>query len=78
MSNTEMWGYLIVFCVPVLGSIVALIKPIINLNVNIKGLTDAVTHLNSDKKEMKKELDEHEKELNDHETRISILEDRDK
>jgi len=77
MSNTEFWGYLIVFCVPVLGSIIALIKPIINLNVNIKGLTDAVTHLNSDKKEMKKELDEHERKLHDHETRIQIMEHRD-
>ena len=78
MSNTELWGYLIVFCVPVLASIVGLIKPIINLNVNIKGLTDAVTHLNSDKKEMKEQLCEHEGRLNDHETRIQILEYGDK
>ena len=74
MSNTEFWGYLIVFAVPVLGSLIALVKPIINLNVNIQKLSDAITHLNSDKKEMKKELDEHEEKINDHETRIFLLE----
>ena len=74
MSNTEFIGYLIVFAVPVLGSLVALVKPIINLNVNIQKLSDSITHLNSDKKEMKNQLNEHEEKLNDHETRLLIME----
>ena len=78
MNSTEFWGYLMVFCVPVIGSLVALIKPIINLNVNIQKLADAVSTLNSDKEEIKAQITKHEDILNDHETRLTLFEYRDK
>lgn len=78
MNNTEFWGYLVVFCVPVIGSFVALMKPIINLNINIQKLADAVSTLNSDKDEIKSQITKHEDILNDHETRLTLFEYRDK
>ena len=78
MNNTELWGYLVVFCVPVIGSFIALMKPIINLNVNIQKLADAVSTLNSDRDEFNDRLNKHEEIINDHETRLTLYEYRDK
>ena len=79
MSNTEFIGYLAVYGVTVLGGIVALVKPIINLNVNIQKLTDSITQLTTDSNNIKADVEQHEKTLQDHETRLTVIEkDRDK
>lgn len=79
MSQTEFIGYLAVYGVVFLGGLIALIKPIINLNVNIQKLTDSITQLTNDNTDIKADVAKHEAQLNDHETRLTIIEkDRDK
>lgn len=53
MTNTEFTGYLVVYGLILLGGLIAVIKPIINLNVNIQKLTDAIENLNLDFKDLK-------------------------
>lgn len=77
MSNTEFIGYLCVYGLVFLGGLVALVKPIINLNVNIQKLTDTIAHLTTDNNELKSDVNKHEIKLNDHETRIALIENRD-
>lgn len=74
MTNAEFWGYVVVFCIPVLGSIAALIKPLINLNVSIQKLYDLISQLNTTSAETKEELTEHANMLHDHEQRIRLIE----
>lgn len=74
MSQTEFTGYLIVYGLILIGGLIAVIKPIINLNVNIQKLTDAIENLNLDVKDIKDEVEKHDVAINDHETRITVLE----
>lgn len=74
MTNTEFTGYLVVYGLILLGGLIAVIKPIINLNVNIQKLTDAIENLNLDFKDLKREVDKHDEVITDHETRLSVLE----
>lgn len=74
MTNTEFTGYLIVYGLVLLGGLIAVIKPIISLNVNIQKLSDAIASLNLSFNDIKGEIDDHEKKLNDHETRLTIIE----
>lgn len=76
MSKEEFIGYAIVFCLPILSSFIALVKPIINLNVNIQKLNDSIKHLNSDNASIKVDIEKHESMLHDHETRLSLIEHR--
>ena len=74
MSENEFVGYVIVVCLPLLGSIAALIKPIINLNVSIQKLYDLISQLNSDNAETKSAIKEHEGKIADHEARLRVME----
>lgn len=78
MNNTDFIGYLVVFCVPLIASFIALIKPIITLNVNIQKLADSIKNLYFDRDEIKSQVNCHEEKINDHETRIQLMENRDK
>lgn len=78
MGNTEFIGSLVLVAIPVVISFIALIKPIINLNINIQKLSDTLAHLKDDNTALKGVVDEHEEKLNNHETRISIIESRNK
>lgn len=74
MSNTEFTGYLIVYGLVLLGGLIAVIKPIVSLNVNIQKLSDAIASLNLSFNDIKSEIDKHDEKLNDHETRLTIIE----
>lgn len=78
MTNTDFIGYMVVFCIPLVASFVALIKPIIALNVNIQKLADSIKNLYFDRDEIKNQVNGHEVKINDHETRITLMEKRDK
>ena len=77
MTNTEFIGYLCVYGLVFLGGLVALIKPIISLNVNIQKLTDSINKLSEDNDELKADVDRHEEKIQDHETRLTLIENRD-
>lgn len=74
MSQVEFVGCLAVYGVVFIGGLIALIKPIISLNVNIQRLTDSIDSLTDDSKELKKEVNKHEDILKDHETRLTVIE----
>lgn len=74
MSQSEFIGYLAVYGVVFLGGLIALIKPIISLNVNIQKLTDSIGKLSSDSDEIKGTVERHSEILADHETRLTVIE----
>ena len=78
MGNTEFIGSLVLIAIPVVVSFIALIKPIITLNVNIQKLSDAIAQLKDDNTVIKHTVDEHEDKINNHETRITLLENGNK
>lgn len=74
MTNTEFSGYLIVYGLILLSGLIAVIKPIISLNINIQKLSDTISNLNAFYKDIKDDVDKHEDKLNDHETRLTVIE----
>lgn len=74
MSTNEMIGTVILIGVPLMVSIIALVKPIINLNTSITELNITIKQLTKDNDEIHNTLENHTDELSDHEARIRILE----
>ena len=70
MDTNEMIGTIILIGV----SIIALVKPIINLNTSITELNITIKQLTKDNDEIHNTLENHTDELSDHEARIRILE----
>lgn len=58
--------------------VIALIKPVVNLNTSITKLTAAVDGLQKNQSNNISKVSEHTRQIADHELRISILEDHEK
>lgn len=74
MDTNEMIGTIILIGVPLMVSIIALVKPIINLNTSITELNITIKQLTKDNDEIHNTLEKHTDELSNHEARIRILE----
>ena len=74
MSTNEMIGTVILIGVPLMVSVIALVKPIINLNTSITELNVTIKQLTKDNDDIHNTLENHTDELSDHEARIRILE----
>ena len=74
MSTNEIVGWAVIVGLPLVGSVIALIKPIINLNTNITKLTFSIEQLSKDNIDVKKEIKAHGETLEDHEKRIYLME----
>lgn len=74
MNTNEVVGWAVLVAVPLLGSVIALVKPIINLNTNITKLTLSIDQLSKDNVDVKKDVKAHGEILTDHETRLQLIE----
>lgn len=77
MGTNEIVGWAVVVGIPLVGSVIALVKPIINLNTNITKLTLSIEQLSKDNTDVKKEVKAHSVQLDDHEKRIYLMEHKD-
>ena len=73
-NTNEIIGIVMGVGVPLLVSLIALIKPIINLNSSITKLNVTMKQLIGENGNIKAELKEHEETLNDHEKRLYLME----
>lgn len=73
-NTNEVIGIVMGVGVPLLVSLIALIKPIINLNSSITKLNVTMKQLIGENGNIKAELKEHEDTLNDHEKRLYLIE----
>lgn len=76
MSTNEIIGTVLAVGVPLLVSIIALIRPIINLNTSITELNVTIKQLTKDNNDIHDTLENHADELADHDKRIYFLEHR--
>lgn len=76
MSTNEIVGTVIVVGVPLIVGIIALVKPIINLNTSITELNVTIKQLTKDNADINDTLETHTEELADHEKRIYLMEHR--
>lgn len=74
MSTNEIIGAVFLIGIPLLVSIIAIIKPIINLNNSITKLNITIDLLIDENGSIKSDLREHEELLNDHEKRLYLIE----
>lgn len=74
MGTNEIIGTVIAVAVPLLASIIALIKPIINLNNSITKLNVTMEQLVGENTDIKSQLKEHDRTLDDHEKRLYLME----
>lgn len=74
MSTNEIVGWAFVVGVPIILSLVTLIKPIINLNNSITKLTVSIEQLSKENIDVKKDVKAHGETLEDHEKRIYLIE----
>lgn len=74
MTQTEFVGYTMVYGVILLVALIAIIKPIINLNTSIQKLTDAIEHIKEDMGKIETEVKDHNEAIHDHEIKISMME----
>lgn len=74
MSTNEIVGWAFVVGVPIILSLVTLIKPIINLNNSITKLTISIEQLSRENIDVKKDVKAHGETLEDHEKRIYLIE----
>lgn len=74
MSTNEIVGWAVVVGIPLIGSVIALVKPIINLNTNITKLALSIEQLSRDSIDVKKDVRAHGEKLEDHETRLQLIE----
>jgi outer membrane murein-binding lipoprotein Lpp len=77
MSTNEIVGWAVVVGIPLIGSVIALVKPIINLNTNITKLALSIEQLSRDSIDVKKDVRAHTEKLEDHETRLQLIEHSD-
>ena len=74
MGTNEMIGTILLVGVPLLVSIIALVRPIINLNNSITKLNITMEQLVGENTDIKAELKRHDEVLSDHEIRLSLSE----
>lgn len=74
MNTNEVIGTVIALGLPLLVSIIAIIRPIINLNTSITELNVTIKQLTKDNDDIHDTLANFSTELADHETRITLLE----
>ena len=74
MSTNEIVGAVFLIGIPLLVSIIAIIKPIINLNNSITKLNITIDLLIDENGSIKSDLREHEELLNDQEKRLYLIE----
>lgn len=74
MSTNEIVGWAFVVGVPIILSLITLIKPIINLNNSITKLTISIEQLSKENIDVKKDVKSHGETLEDHEKRIYLIE----
>lgn len=74
MNTNEIIGVVVVVGIPLLVSIIALVKPIINLNTSITELNLTIKQLTKDNDDIHDQLSNHGESIVDHETRITLLE----
>ena len=77
MNTNEIIGCVIAVGLPIVGSVIALVKPIINLNNNITKLTLSIEQLSRDNSDVKNDIKAHSETLEDHEKRIYLMEHKD-
>lgn len=77
MNTNEIIGWVIAVGLPIIGSVIALVKPIINLNTNITKLTLSIEQLSRDNCDVKNEIKAHSETLEDHEKRLYFMEHKD-
>ena len=74
MTTNEIIGIVVTEGVALVLSLIALVKPIINLNSSITKLNVTMKQLIGDNDNIKAELKEHDKTLDDHEKRLYFIE----
>ena len=74
MSNYEFIGMALIIGVPLIGGLIAMIKPIISLNSTITKLDTSLKIFVKEKDEVNGKIDKHEERLDDHEKRIYYME----
>lgn len=74
MTTEEIVGIVIMVGVPLVASIIALIKPIINLNSSITKLNITMEQLVGENTDIKAQIKEHDETLGDHEKRLFLIE----
>lgn len=74
MTTNEVIGIVITVGVPLIVSLIALVRPIINLNSSITKLNVTMKQLIGENGDIKAELREHDKTLDDHEKRLYFIE----
>ena len=74
MTTEEIVGIAIMVGVPLVASIIALIKPIINLNSSITKLNITMEQLVGENTDIKAQIKEHDETLGDHEKRLFLIE----
>lgn len=74
MNTNEILGIILTVGVPLIVSLIALVKPIINLNNSITKLNVTMQQLIDENSAIKAEIKAHEDQLNDHEKRLYFAE----
>lgn len=74
VSNSELIGTLAIVGVPLVVSVIALVKPIIELNTSITKLNVTIRQLTDDNDGFKEELKDQAELINDHEKRLYYIE----
>lgn len=74
MSTNEILGICFGVGVPLLVSLITLLKPIINLNNSITTLNVTMKQIAGENDTIKAELKEHDETLDDHEKRLYLIE----
>lgn len=73
-NTNEIIGIALTVGVPLIVSLIALVKPIITLNSNITKLNVTMKQLIGENSDIKAELKAHDKTLDDHEKRLYFIE----
>lgn len=74
MGTNEIIGIVVLTGIPLVGSFIGIIKPIINLNKSITELSANIKQLSKDNASISKRLEGQEAVINDHEKRIYHIE----
>lgn len=74
MGTNELIGTIIVVGVPLIVGIIALVRPIINLNSSITKLNLTMEQLVGENTCIKAQLKEHDDTLSEHEIRLRLME----
>lgn len=74
MGTNELIGTILIVGVPLIVGIIALVRPIINLNSSITKLNITMEQLLGENTTIKAQLKEHDDTLSEHEIRLRLME----